>query len=135
MQKIVLGVAAGFVAAALLAGIIGACGAYFFPPFPPVDMNPELIRTMGEPVLTTLVKLLGWAVGAFAGGMLAMRIAEQDIWPAVAVGALLGLLEIVRLFLVPHQVAYVALVFAFIGVATFGAAWVSTHGTPGEEPA
>ena len=133
MDRKVLAVVAGVVTALLLTGFIGWAGDYIFPPSPLVDNNPELIKTMGAPILGTLTKLIGWGVGVFAGAMIAMRMAEADVWPAVAVGAVMGAFEIVLLFLAPHQVVYVALTFAVIGASAFGAAWLSTHGQSAEQ--
>ncbi len=132
MSKIVLALAAGLALGLLMTGLVGWAADYVFPPSPLVDMNPEQIKTMGVPIMGVLVKLLGWAIGTFAGAMLAMRLAEADVWPATAIGALMGGFELVRLFLVPHQIPYVVLVFLVIGAAAFGAAWLSTHGQPAE---
>ena len=79
---------------------------FFFPPPPGLDLtSPEAIAAYVPtmPVMAFVVVLFGWLLGAFAGGLVAARIAERrQVAFALAIGAVDAALVAINALSIPH---------------------------------
>ena len=105
--------------------LVEMVGSSMYPPPADVDMSDiaqarEAVRDM--PVGAMLMVLLGWSLGALAGGGLAATLARSapDLH-ALAVGVILLLLAAINMVLLPHPVwMWLAALVAVPGSAWLG---------------
>jgi hypothetical protein len=128
MNRSVVGIIGGALVGLILASIMSWGADYVFSPSIAADMNPELGRTAHMPIMGVIVKLLGWGGGAFLGGLMAVRSAEETGWPAWIVGGVLLLAAVGFHFAFPHPIWFLILRLLFVAGAAFvaGRLWSLT---------
>jgi len=104
MARRILAVFAGMLAALFVVLAMEALGAAIWPL--PAGIDPRDADSMREalahiPRGALLLVLFGWALGSFAGGLAAARIARSQ-WTAVVVGALQLVGGVVNMATIPH---------------------------------
>ncbi len=94
MTRTVIGIGLGLGVALVVALFMWWLGFYLFPPSPVLDQNPGLVRAdPGRlPFLPLAWEGLGQGLGAFVGGLTALRLAQEDAWSAWVLGAALAVL-------------------------------------------
>lgn len=125
MLKNILAVIAGVIAAVIVIFIVEAISNMLFPPASKIDMeNPEEVRKMIEnaPAGALIVVIIGWAIGSFAGGLVATIISNKNKSTyALIVGTLLMISGIINLMMFTHPIWMwifglgVNLPFAYLG--------------------
>jgi hypothetical protein len=108
LARSVLAVIAGFVAASVVMMVVESLnGRVFYPEMGKAAeamTDREAIRALmaSAPAGAFLVVLLGWALGSFAGGYLAARIARRSpVFHALLLGGLLTLAGIANNLMLP----------------------------------
>jgi hypothetical protein len=122
----VLAVPAGLMAGWIVFIIVETITHRVYPPPPGFDPgNAEHLKAFvdGLPVAALLLLLLGCAVGAFAGGLVAARIhVPPSRRPGWFVGGILTLGGILNLTMVPHPMWFtVVTILVFLPLALAGA--------------
>lgn len=106
MGRTILGVLAGVVVAWLTITASQFASAAMFPPSPGIDMrDPEQLAAFiaAVPPAAMALVVLGWVLGAFAGGWVAARISRRhSLIAAVVVGALVVAGVIANSAMIPH---------------------------------
>lgn len=125
MLKNILAVIAGIIAAVIVIFIVEALSNMLFPPSSKIDMeNPEQVKQMIEnaPFGALLLVVIGWAIGAFSGGLVATIVSNnKKSFPALIVGMLLMIAGIINLMMFTHPIWMwifglgVNLPFAYLG--------------------
>jgi hypothetical protein len=101
--RIALGMLAGIVSGAVLAGVIEFAGHLVFPPPAGVDFT-DPAQTVAMDLLPMGAKIgviVAWAIGSLVGGMIAAWIGRAQI-AAFGVGGILLGLGIWTMMLIPH---------------------------------
>lgn len=128
MLRTVLSVAAGVVAGLILAVAVKYVGDYVFPYPPDVDFtDPASLKTLAGrvPAGALLMAVIAWAVGAFVGGLFAIRLARLDVaWPGWAVAGALLLAAGWQMTRFPHPIWFMLLVIVAVPAAGYGAGWL-----------
>ncbi len=128
MLKRLLGVILGLVVGMIVVALIEGLGHALWPPPKGVDLrDPKQLAALmpSLPIGALLAVVVGWALGAFAGGWMAATI-SRDARMALAVGALLLCLGVVTMIQIPHP-----LWMWVVGVALpLPAAWLGSRFTP-----
>ncbi len=130
MRRSLGSVIVGFVAGAVVIMAVEAVSQAIYPLPPGVDpKNPEALRAYMAVVPTgaLLLVLLAWALGAFAGGLVASRLAGRaPLGHALAAASILLAGGIVNMLMIPHPawfwVAGIAVFFpaAYLGARLLG---------------
>ena len=110
MARAITGVIVGFLAAAIVVGILEAAGHAIYPPPPGIDLyNPEDLKSIIDklPRGALIMVLLAWAAGSFAGGLVATLIASRRTVPAIIVGCLQLLCGAATMLMIPHPAWFV----------------------------
>jgi hypothetical protein len=90
--RIALGMVAGVVSGAVLAGVIEFASYAFFPPPAGVGTDPAQITTMDVlPMGAKIAVVVAWAIGSFVGGVIAAWIGRAQIAAFGVGGILLGI--------------------------------------------
>ncbi len=127
MGRIVLAVVAGAALGLAIAALLGWAAVYVFPPSVLVDMDPKQALSKPMPMGEIVGQLFGWIIGGFAGGVLAVRTAEQGDWPAWVTGGAMAVGVILFALFRPHPIWFVVLCAVMVAAAGFGAGWVSSR--------
>jgi len=105
-MRYVLAVIGGIIAAVVIIFIVEAASYMFFPPPKGIDMeNPEDVKRLiaSAPVGSMIMVVVGWAIGAFVGGLVASVISvRHKSAMALTVGLLLMISGIINLYMFPH---------------------------------
>jgi len=118
--RVTLAVLTGLLAGMVLDTLFRLIGNFIFPPPPTLNMaSVEDIRALLDtvPADAYVVKLLGWMVGTFVGGCLAVRIARVGGYPAWLTGLWLYAAFLIHLLIVPHPVWVIWLSMPLCGAA------------------
>jgi predicted MFS family arabinose efflux permease len=103
----------GLVVGTVVIMAVESLGQRLFPPPPNMDLKDlaNLVATMSRVQPGALVMVLvGWALGSFAGGWAAARMAGRDeVRQALLVGAVLMAAGVANFFVIPHPVWMVVL--------------------------
>ena len=111
MLRKILGVVAGVVAGALVVFAVEGIGHSIYPPPAGTDLHdPEALKALmlTLPRGALLFVVLGWTLGAFAGGAVAGLIG-RGIVPALLTGAIQLLFGIMTMLMIPHPAWMMAL--------------------------
>lgn len=114
MTRRLLAAIAGLLVALVVLAAVEAIDAALYPApagFDPANKAAVVARIAGLPVAALLMVLLGWALGTFAGGCVAIRLARDR---AAARPALLVALAMLAAS-VAHMLAYAHPVWFWIG--------------------
>ncbi|MDA0683133.1 MAG: hypothetical protein O2797_03910 [Bacteroidetes bacterium] len=107
-MKRLLSIIAGVVVGGIVVGIVESVGHLIWPPPPGLDItNPDDLARLMEsiPAGALVFVVLGWTLGAIAGGFTAGKISEDPTYlPSIFAGGILMTLGIVTLFMIPHPV-------------------------------
>ena len=125
MGRNILAVVAGLFAGVIGIFLIEGVGHAVYPPPAGMDFNnPEQLREMmaNMPVGALLMVAVAWAMGSFAGGVVAALIAmKSKITMSLIVGGLLMVAGIANMLMIPHPAWFwivglaVYLPFAYLG--------------------
>jgi len=110
MKTTVLGLIAGLGAMALSVFLVEGLGHILWPPPEGVDLkDPEQLKAIIStiPFGAKLFVMIGWAVGALVGGLVAVRISRKR-WTAWVISAAMLGLTAITLFMIPHPVWMIA---------------------------
>lgn len=117
MQRQIAGTIVGVVVAGVVAAVVEAIGHQVYPPPPDISIHdlPKLKdHIAGLPLPAFLFVLAAWGSGAFAGALVAGKIARPaSTVPMLLVGGTILLGAIAMFVLIPHP-----LWFQIVGVAT-----------------
>ena len=106
MLRSILALLSGAILAALLIALVEYLGHTIFPPPPgmdPMDMESVKAAMKDAPAGALIFVLLAWAVGTFAGGSLAVRIAQRaPLVHAGIIGALFLIGGVANMLVLPH---------------------------------
>ena len=135
MGRTIAAVVAGVVGGGILITLVQIGGNTLFPPPEGMDTsNMESIREHMDqiPLASLLWVLLSYAVGCFAGGFLATRIARTGtLTPALSVGIVFFLFGIMNLIMLPHPVWFmIASQATYIAAAWAGGRMVPAKAMP-----
>jgi hypothetical protein len=106
MMRIVLAAIAGVVAMMLSVFVVESIGHTLFPPPPNMDVsNPEMLKALmpSLPFGALAFVILGWALGAFLGAVVASRITlkhQQKL--AIGIGIVMIALSVTTMVMIPH---------------------------------
>lgn len=125
MGRKILAVVAGVILAGLLVYAVETVGHQVYPP--PADLDMKNMAAMGAyvatlPIGALLFVLLAYALGSFAGGWLAAKIARtSQIHLPLTVGGIQLLFGILNLIAIPHPLWFaIAAVSVFLPAAYWG---------------
>jgi hypothetical protein len=129
--RIALGMLAGVVSGAVLAGVIEYASHMIFPPPAGVDFT-DPAQTVAMDLLPMGAKIgviVAWAIGSFVGGMIAAWVGRAQI-AAFGVGGILLGLGIWTMMMIPHPMwMIIAAVIALFVPAVLGGWLVTRQGT------
>ncbi|MEZ5924168.1 MAG: hypothetical protein R3D57_07265 [Hyphomicrobiaceae bacterium] len=104
MLRIILGIFAGFIAAAVIVLAIESLGHLIFPPPPGIDLaNPEALASIIDqlPIGALVAVIIAWFAGAFGGGATAAKISRLS-WSAWVVGTFMLAGGLWSMLVIPH---------------------------------
>ena len=125
MIRTILALLIGLITGFLLIGLLEMVGHLIYPPPPGVDLtNPEIVKELikNAPTGALILILISYAIGAFAGGLVAMLIGKKS--PGLYIGGVGGGLlggGILNLINLPHPLWFTILsILIFIPCAAIG---------------
>ncbi len=110
VARAIIGVTVGFLAAAMVVGILEAAGHVIYPPPPGIDLHTaEQLKSIIDklPRGALIAVLFAWTAGSFTGGLVATLISNKRTLPAIIVGSLQLLCGIATMLIVPHPAWFV----------------------------
>ncbi|TXF78884.1 hypothetical protein [Chryseobacterium sp.] len=119
MVRKILAVLAGLVATALVVGLVEQLGHYVYPLPSGADPNdPETFKKYAEsaPFMAIFFVILAYAAGAFTGGFVSTKIANdgKKIY-ALIIGAVFLLISVYMMVIIPSPIW-----FWILGIASWG---------------
>lgn len=107
MIKRILSIVLGLVTAVVVIMLVEGIGHKMFP-VSPIDMNnPEALKTFMENLPTGAIAmvLVAWAIGSFAGGVIASLIDKVNAFRnSVVIGVVILILSIINLITIPSPI-------------------------------
>jgi hypothetical protein len=118
MRRSVVSVVVGFLAGALVVGLLEALGHRLYPPPAGIDLNdPEALKTIIKslPRGALIMVLVAWTAGSLTGGFVAALIAlRRKTVHALIVGGLQMLAGGVTMLMIPHPSWFVITSFLVV---------------------
>src|SRR5262245_40509941 len=118
MGRSILSVILGFLAGALVVGLLEAAGHLMYPPPPDINLhNPDQLKAIIEnlPIGALIMVLVAWAGGSFAAGLVAALVAKnRKPTHALIVGCLQMLAGGVTMLLIPRPAWFIVSSFLIV---------------------
>lgn len=131
MIRTILAAVIGMIVAGVAVGLVEFGNSQLFP-FPPgFDMNDQaqiaaFVKTL--PPVAFAVVIVGWAIGAFVGPLVAKKIAPAaGNRPAIAVAVIFLLFCVFNMFMLPHPIAFVVSALVVTPLSSFAAIKLSNR--------
>jgi|SRR5262245_9117082 len=118
MGRSIVSVVLGFLAGAIVVGLLEAAGHLMYPPPPDINLhNPEQLKAIIEklPVGALIMVLVAWAGGSFAAGLIAALVAKnRKPTHALIVGCLQMLAGGITMLMIPHPTWFIVMSFLIV---------------------